>query len=666
MTRSTVNTSDVKRDDTKRAEIQQTPGQPANAGLAWPDPQFDPPQEERQAVIRLLANSKIAAATTAMEDLGDCYPRSHLLALTLAFAYKLQNEDDKAIASFQRAIALAPGDTLAYRHLGELLLNLERFTDAQAVFESGAKVDPADALIQRGLMIARVDLTNFDQSVDDLEQQLKDNPGDINLLMVLGQCYLHQEQFKKAVYYLEKGLELHPGEVDIMLLLGEAYEGFKKHREALEWFEKVRANSQPSVRLLLAMAESHKGLNQIDAAIACVEEAAAINAEAISPKNALAHIHATLGDKATSIALFEEALAQQPGHIPSIIGICNMTRVEKGSTYAKHLKNALIDEPKNIIDEKQNVTIAYTLGKIHSDIGQYKKALEYIHEGSALRRQQLHYDIGKDLEKFDDIQRIFDHITPDDAARNIGKDDRQMIFVLGMPRSGTTLTEQIISSHSRVYGAGELNFMNEETAELMLYLKDQPEVKLETIAFESIRKAYLGHIDSLGISERVVTDKMPHNFLRLGYILSCFPEATVIHLNRDPVAVCLSCYQRFFPAKGMGFTYRLRDLGHYYGKYLELMEYWRQKFPGRIIDLDYQQLTENQEPLSRQLLEQCGISWEDQCLEFHETKRGVLTASQLQVREKMYTGSSEAWKKYRRYLGELFKALDEAGVPHHG
>jgi hypothetical protein len=223
-----------------------------------------------------------------------------------------------------------------------------------------------------------------------------------------------------------------------------------------------------------------------------------------------------------------------------------------------------------------------------------------------------------------------------------------------MPRSGTTLVEQILASHSQVHGAGELATASRILTPYLDAFAASSEPGIDARDFAHIGEEYLRELDHLAGDAPVVTDKMPGNFRWIGFLLMALPGARIINVRRNPAATCWSMYRQPFRN---GFTNDLADLGVYYGLYEELMSFWRDAVGDRIYDLDYETLTENQEQETRKLLEYCGLAWEDTCLEFHTTRRAVRTPSGSQVRKKMYTGSSEAWRRYEAHLGPLLSSL---------
>ena len=232
------------------------------------------------------------------------------------------------------------------------------------------------------------------------------------------------------------------------------------------------------------------------------------------------------------------------------------------------------------------------------------------------------------------------------------------IFIVGMLRSGTSLVEQIISSHGEVYGAGELkNFNNSIIPIIKKHLAEENFSLIED-EFKLIREEYLSSLSMINTNANVITDKFPLNFRSIGFILSAFPDAKIIHLKRDARATCWSIYKHYFSDAGNGWAYNLDDLAKFYKLYVDLMNYWHELYPGKIYDISYEKLTSNQEKESRQLIEYCDLEWDPFCLNFHENKRDVNTASSLQVRKKIYQGSSDAWREYSDFLKPLTKALD--------
>jgi hypothetical protein len=229
------------------------------------------------------------------------------------------------------------------------------------------------------------------------------------------------------------------------------------------------------------------------------------------------------------------------------------------------------------------------------------------------------------------------------------------VFILGMPRSGTTLVEQIVSSHSEVTGAGELGYVRSFGDEHIAKGETEPNVEM----ILEFRGNYINSLKKRCGGRSIVTDKMPHNFQYIGLILSAFPEAKVIHVNRDPAATCWSNYKHYFPSKKLGYSYDLDDTVTYFSLYKDLMKFWLYHYGDRIYNLNYDKLTVNQDDETRRLIKYLELNWEDNCLSPQNNKRNVLTASQQQVRKKVYQGSSQQWRKFEPYLNNVFDQLTE-------
>lgn len=264
----------------------------------------------------------------------------------------------------------------------------------------------------------------------------------------------------------------------------------------------------------------------------------------------------------------------------------------------------------------------------------------------------LSYDLKQDELLFDQIKASAPRLKELAFSEPIKAATNTPIFILGMPRSGTTLVEQIISSHSQVHGAGELPFWDRFGGSLSL--------GNQTISSENVlqmRKAYLCELENVSNGCRFVTDKMPQNFRYIGLLLKALPEAKVIHVKRDPAATCWSNFKHYFSAKGLGYSYDLKDTVNYFKLYQDLMEFWDQQYSEHIYHLDYDKLTREQEAETRNLIEHLELDWEDACLSPQENKRSVRTASQQQVRQKVYMGSSQAWRKFEPYLDGALDSL---------
>ncbi len=319
----------------------------------------------------------------------------------------------------------------------------------------------------------------------------------------------------------------------------------------------------------------------------------------------------------------------------------------------------------NLSDDVKSY-LHFAAGYILDRAGEIDRAFEHFRQGNAARRALYHRSGGEfsSQDYAERVQRLIDTFTPDyfRQTRGFGLPSEVPVFIIGMPRSGTTLVEQILSTHSQVYGAGELK----DIGRIVARLSSQSGLGriycewlggLEAAQSRAIAEAHLTRLARLGGTAIRVTDKMPENLFHLGLIATLFPRARLIHCRRDARDVCLSCFMNFFD--GLYFAWDLDDLGNYYRGYERAMAHWATALPLRVHHVDYEELVANPEPVIRQLLEFCDLPWEDQCREFHKNSRPVRTMSRSQVRKPVYTTSVGQWQRYAAHLGPLFQALGQ-------
>ena len=287
--------------------------------------------------------------------------------------------------------------------------------------------------------------------------------------------------------------------------------------------------------------------------------------------------------------------------------------------------------------------VRFALGKALEDVGDYaRRAFEHLLQGNALKRREVKYDEAAHQQSFRAIAEIFD-ATLLDRFGGVGDPSPVPIFVLGMPRSGSTLIEQILASHPQVQAAGELKNLD-RVVRAVSDASGRPVPfpqcisALDADGLRRLGQDYLASLPTLADGKIRITDKAPFNFLYVGLIRLILPDARIIHTLRDPVDTCVSCFSKLFT--DVPFSYDLAELGRYYRWYHELMEHWRSVLPaGAMLDVSYEEVVDNLEQQARRLIDYCGLSWDDRCLNFHQTNRPIATASNVQVRRPLYRSS---------------------------
>jgi hypothetical protein len=322
------------------------------------------------------------------------------------------------------------------------------------------------------------------------------------------------------------------------------------------------------------------------------------------------------------------------------------------------MENKIKDQSLNNF---QKIELYFALGKAYENIKHYKKSFENYKLGNTIKRDATKYQINDDVTLFENIKSSFSNINFQNLD-NVGNKSNKMIFILGMPRSGTTIVEQIIANHKNVYGAGELKDLTEIIRENFLVndkIRFPEKFNIKDQAFfNNMGTKYLENLDRYNANKNYITDKAPLNFRWIGLIKLILPKSKIIHCTRDPKDICLSLFKNIFEGQ-LNFSYSLEEVGKYYKLYQNLMEFWKQLLPDFIYDISYEKLVKNQEFESRKLLDFCNLDWDKNCLTFYKNKRGIITASFVQARKPIYKNSVKSWQKYENELLPLFKILEK-------
>jgi hypothetical protein len=318
---------------------------------------------------------------------------------------------------------------------------------------------------------------------------------------------------------------------------------------------------------------------------------------------------------------------------------------------------------RGVPDWRGEVQVCFALQKEYEDLGQHAQAFERLARGARLRRRHLDYDVARDLSTVDWIIEAF----PGEAPPVRGATPNGPVFVVGLPRSGSTLVERILSSHSALTAAGELDvFATALVAAVRAANGGVVPERRELVAHAAqldaaaLGQDYLRRVAALGVEGRFI-DKMPLNYLYVGLIARALPEAVIVHVERQPMAIGYALYKALF-RDGYPFSYDLGEIAAYYAGYRRLMDHWTSTLPGRVRVVSYEQLVAEPAAESRRLLAACGLEWEEDCLRFHENPAPTTTASAAQVRRPLYTSAVEQWRHYEAQLEPLRQALEAAGV----
>ena len=466
---------------------------------------------------------------------------------------------------------------------------------------------------------------------------------------ILGAVFKATGRNSEAVNANQTAVALSPQDAEAHSNLGITLKELGRLDEAL-------ASYTQAIALKPDYAEAHYNLGNTLKELGRLDESLASHTQAIALKPDFAEAHSNLGITLQELGRLDEALASynqaialKPDYAEAHMMLTSMKKFDAQDEQYSKMQELYFNED---ITEEQRCHINFGLAKACEDLGNFEQAFTHYGEGNVLRKKLLNYDINQDVELFKQIKSNYSQIAhislePDKLSKNL-----MPVFIVGMPRSGTTLVEQIVSSHSQVTGAGELSFAAQFGSEIATGITEANNESL----FD-FRREYLDKLQNVSNGNLIITDKMPQNFRFIGLLAAAFPEAKIIHVKRNPAAVCWANYKRYFVSKRIGYCYALDDVISYHKLYENLMEFWANTLSNRIYKLDYEQLTVNQESETRQLIDYLGLDWDENCLSPQNNTRSVATASNLQVRQKVYQGSSEQWKKYQPFLTGAFDGL---------
>ena len=679
------------------------------------------PQELINPIVELFSNGQIQEAFDAVETLIKEYPNQPILLNICGVFYKQIGQPDEAVKRFEKALAINPDYAEAHNNLGVTLQNLGQLDSAVESYKKAITSNPEHTEAHNNLGLILQDLGLMDEAVISYEKAITSNPEYTEAHNNLGNIFKELKQLDAAVKSYEKVIAINPDYPEAHFNLGNTFRELGQLETAIKSYEKVIAikpdnadvhfnlgdtlselgqldeavkSYEKAISIEVDFANAHnnlgislKKLGQLDEAIKCYEKAISIEIDFTDAHNNLGVVLQQLGQPDEAVKRFEKALAINPDYAEAHnnlgITLQNLGQLDKAiKCYEKalaiqpdyadahynlsFLKQYTANDPqitkmKSLLTDSKlspskRIKLCFALAKVNENLDNQDEFFKYLHEANRLRKQGLNYSLDRSKTLFSTVKEMFS--SPySDIEKSLSSEPSTIrpIFIVGMPRSGSTLVEQIISSHHEVYGAGELTNLSDIIAPRAKDYVNQGMNKLPEKAFLSIRKQYLDVLSNLNVPDSVITDKFPMNFLYIGFILTAFPEAKIVHLKRDARAICWSIYSIYL--EGLDFGNDFDDLAGFYGLYTDLMNYWHQLFPGKIYDMCYEDLTTNQEEETKKLLQYCELDWDKNCLNFHKNKRVVKTASSVQVREKMYQGSSEAWRKHEAYLKPLIKAL---------
>jgi tetratricopeptide (TPR) repeat protein len=565
---------------------------------------------------------------------------------------------DEALTSYDRAVSLRPDYAEAHYNRGNVLKELKRLDEALESYDRALSVRPdyAEVLNSRGAILRQ--LERHDEALASYDRALAVRPDYAEAFYNRGNALGELRRYDEALASYDRALSVTPDYPEALHGRGFVLRQLCRLDEALASYDRAL-----SARPDYAAALNNRGvilqeLKQHDEALVSYERALALDSCYAEAYNNLGSVLTELGRLEEARDYFESAVRLSPRTPLFYFSLVMANQISAGDPHLGAMQEMAQD--MGSLSAEAQVYLHFALGKALADVKQYERSFHHLLNGNAVKRRQITYD---EAATFGLLQRIQTVFTPEliHSKHGLGNPSAVPIFIVGMPRSGTTLVEQILASHPKVYGAGELNDFDTVMARLCDRARVPFPELARAIADKDLHELGTSYFDA--VTERApeaprITDKMPQNCWFVGLIHLALPHARIIHTRRDPVDTCLSCFSTLFAA-GQEYSYDLNELGRYYRAYQVLMQHWRDVLPnGTILEVAYEDVIDDLEGQARRLVAHCGLEWDEACLAFHKTQRIVQTASVTQVRQPIFRSSVGRWRHYRDLLRPLLEALN--------
>lgn len=577
----------------------------------------------------------------------------------LGLARHQSGKSTEGIRLMRKAVVLQPVNAIFHNNLGFVLAATGDFLEAERHHREAVRLQAGFAEAWYNLGLALQNQNKLDEAVNAYMKAVELRPNYPKVYVNLAGVLQDLGRFKDSQKASEAALQYQPGLIEAFVLQIHALIEMDRFDEAEKRACEALKLHPDNPQLLVSLGKVLSEVGRPDQAIAALQKAASLDSNGVGALTQLGILFQVVGNHKEAGECFLKALDINPGFTAATHGLAQSRKFSaEDRNIIEKLERALATSGRSV---KDKINLHFALGKIYDDCGQYDDAFAHYEAGNALKKQTVRFDRNAHKTYIDDVISVFSEEFINSRAGQVGHESDLPVFIVGMPRSGTTLVEQIIGSHPAVKSAGELPYLRMVLHSMLSSLRTSMTFPLgagliDKNAFRDIAQEYLDKLPPCDAGQIRITDKLLTNYLLIGLIALLFKNARIIHCRRDPMDTCLSIFFQHF-SKPHPYAYDLDDLGFCYRQYDRLMQHWRHILGGRLHEVDYSHLIENQESASRKLIEYCGLEWNDQCLVFHKSERPVKTASQWQVRQPIYKSSLRRWKHYEKYLGTLKNAL---------
>ena len=609
-----------------------------------------------QKGIKALEQRDFARAIPHLKKVEKAAPEDPDVHFALADALLGQGKVDQAIRQCRIGVDAAPKALLGWIRMGRLLLMAGNGDRALETFTRAQEVSPEHPHVAAGIAESRAMIGDLEGAQAAFNDALTLAPGEPDLIISLARVQDARGNVEVAEETLRVACTKYPSQLPLWLSLARALRAWDRIEDASEACQQAEAHHSQSLELKAQRAELAYELRDLETAQELYTELARVYPGDLRIQNDLAQVLASLGKDTESQDIFRELTAREPLFAQPWLNIARARHFDDpGDGDIQKMRSVV---KRRQLDPSQAAYLHFALGKALDDCGVYDDAYLHYEKGNALRRADLQFDPKAVNEH---VNRIIGAFTPELMSRLAGHGDpsTRPLMIVGMPRSGTTLLEQVLCAHPEVETAGELRSLAQAAKAFTRQCeKPWPEC-IEDLSSEDLNtpaRTYLTALNARSETELKVIDKMPQNFLHLGFAALLFPETVFVHCVREPLDTCLSNFFQIFPP-GIDFAYDLSDLGQYYRSYERLMTHWQSLLGSRVVTVGYEELVSNPEPVLRSLLERLGLGWDRACLSHQENVSRIDTLSLYQVRQPLNTDSTERWRHYEPHLEPLRQAL---------
>ena len=566
---------------------------------------------------------------------------------------------DKALVALDKLIKSFPDDALLFNLRGACHEAMNQFDQSIESFNKAVEIHPQYEEALYNLGVVQKKAGKPDDAINSYQRAIGINPHNANAYNNLGNLLTQKGHIKQSIEHLNLALNLNPKFAEAHNNLGLANMELNKLHECINNFLLAIENNPQYEGAYINLGRVYRELNEFDNELNCYKKCLKIKPNASKILVQLGRAYRNRGENKLAIDCFESSLNFNPESYSAYFELANRSEYKLNKEQIAKMESFAENDGLN---DNDKINLNYALALIYEKNEDSDKLFSSLHRANSLRKKSLNYSLHDDEKRANNVKDFYQGSSNAKEIKLHEKSkSKNPIFIVGMPRSGSSLIEQILSSHHNVYGGGELQIFRKILNPLLnTFLNDREsfqEIIKDKNCYESIRYEYLESIYRLDFKEAFFTDKALLNFQYIGLILRALPDSKIIHIKRDAMAICWSNFKTNFAQRGIAFSNDLNDLVGFYRLYEEQMNFWHSEFPNQIYDLKYESMTKNQIIETKELLNFCNLDWDENCLHFYNNNRSVKTASKDQVRKKIYSGSSDAWKKYKNYLEPLTNGL---------